>query len=295
MKKRVDIKIGYQCNNHCKFCVQGDKRDCCRDKTTQEIKVILKNSKADYQEVIFTGGEATIRPDIVELVSCSRNLGYKVHIQTNGRMFAYNDFCKMMVSKGAELFTIAIHGHNPQLHDYLTGAKGSFNQTLSGIKNLLSMGCLVFTNTVITRQNYRYLPEISDFLMGLGIYEYKLTFPHIMGSAFKNRKSIIPRKSVVSAYVRKSLEIGLKKKRRPLTEAIPFCFLGPYIDCAIENFEHEVKVFDTHLTEDFNLWRKEEGTLKADKCNRCRYFERCDGPWREYPQLYGWSEFKPVR
>lgn len=294
MQKRIDLKVGFRCNNHCKFCVQGDKRDFCPDKTSSEIKAILRNSKGNNIEIVFTGGECTIRPDIIELVTYSKSLGYKIHIQTNGRMFAYKDFCKSMVAAGAVRFTVAIHGHNAELHDYLTGAKGSFTQTLLGIKNLLSLGCLVFTNTVITKQNYRFLPGISNFLIDLGIFEYKLSFPHILGSALKNRKSVIPRKEVIAPYVKKSIEVGLKRKRRPLTEAIPYCFLGPHIDCAMENFEYKIKVFDTHMTEDFNRWRKEEGTLKGDKCKGCRYFQCCEGPWREYPQFYGWKEFKPI-
>ena len=32
--RRIDVKVGFQCNNRCRFCVQGDKRDECDDKST---------------------------------------------------------------------------------------------------------------------------------------------------------------------------------------------------------------------------------------------------------------------
>ena len=35
MSKRVDVKVGFSCNNYCKFCVQGDKRDRFEDKSTK--------------------------------------------------------------------------------------------------------------------------------------------------------------------------------------------------------------------------------------------------------------------
>jgi len=137
---RVDIKVTFKCNNHCKFCVQGDKRQWCLDKSTDEIKTILRESKGNFGEVVFTGGEPTIRADIIELVSYAKSLGYKILIQTNGRMFAYKDFCINMIKAGADVFAISIHGHKAELHDYLTSAKGSFEQSTSGIRNLLSFG-----------------------------------------------------------------------------------------------------------------------------------------------------------
>lgn len=294
MKNLIDIKLGYKCNNRCKFCVQGEKRRLGLDKTSRQIKAILRNSRSTYDEVVYTGGEATIRPDIIELVSYAKDLGFRVHIQTNARMFAYEDFCKALVRCGAGLFTVSIHGHNAELHDYLTGVKGSFEQTTQGIKNLLSLGCLVFTNTVITRQNYRFLPQIAHFLADLGVLQYNLSFPHILGRALTNRKLVVPRKKDIAPYVQKSLEIGLKKKLRPSTEAIPYCFLGKYTACASERRSKTIKVFDTKLTEDFAYWRRNEGTLKGVKCQKCRYFLCCEGPWREYPRFYGWDEFKPA-
>lgn len=147
--QRIDIKVGFKCNNRCKFCVQGSKRSRYPDKATSEIKAILRDSKGRNTEIVFTGGECTIRPDILELVSYSKGLGHNVHVQTNGRMFAYKDFCRKIKDAGAQAFTIAIHGHNPRLHDYLTGAKGAFEQVSGGIRNLLALGCFVSTNTVI--------------------------------------------------------------------------------------------------------------------------------------------------
>ena len=40
--ERVDIKTGWNCNNRCLFCVQGDKRSLYGNKTTEEVKSSLK-------------------------------------------------------------------------------------------------------------------------------------------------------------------------------------------------------------------------------------------------------------
>lgn len=293
--KHIDIKITFKCNNSCKFCVQGDKRKFYPDKTISEIKSILRDSKSDSEEVVFTGGEPTIRPDIVELVSYAKDLGYKIQIQTNGRMFAYKDFCKRIITAGADVFAISIHGHNTKLGDYLTNSEGSFEQTTLGIENLLSLGRLVVTNTVINKLNYRFLPEIANFLVDLGIPQYQFAFPHILGNALKNLNLIVPRKKEIISYLLKGIAMGRKKRRIVRVEAIPYCFLDGFEDCVCERYIIDTKVFDIEVHKSFNKWRREEGKIKGPKCKECRYFECCEGPWREYPEIFGWDEFIPVK
>jgi MoaA/NifB/PqqE/SkfB family radical SAM enzyme len=125
--KRVDIKTGFNCNNHCRFCVQGNKRTLYGSKTTEEIKKILQEAREDCDSVVFTGGELTIREDIIALVSYAKKLKFEtIQMQTNGRMFCYKEFCDEIIAAGANEFSPAIHGHTAELHDYLT-CSGKFS------------------------------------------------------------------------------------------------------------------------------------------------------------------------
>ena len=65
MGKRVDVKTGFLCNNNCLFCVQAHKKHL-GNRTTEEIKKDLKASRKRCDEVVFTGGEVTVRKDILE-------------------------------------------------------------------------------------------------------------------------------------------------------------------------------------------------------------------------------------
>jgi MoaA/NifB/PqqE/SkfB family radical SAM enzyme len=293
--KRLDIKISYSCNNACLFCVQGDKRCDVPAKPNKEIKNILRQSRKEYGEVVFTGGDPAIHPDILELVRYAKSLCYHIQIQTNGRMFFYPGFCHRMIRAGANVFAVSIHGHHAKLHDFLTGAPGSFEQTTTGIKNLIRLGQIVVTNTVINNYNYRFLPQIADYLIKIGVPQYQLAFPHIMGSALVNRSRIVPRKSKIMPYVKKAIKIGTEKRIKVLTEAIPFCFLDGFEQAAAEKYIPEAKTYGITITDDFNKWRREEGKVKGPNCVRCKHFQACEGPWKEYPELYGWKEFIPVK
>jgi len=148
----MDIKIGFRCNNHCKFCIQGNKRDIIPAKPEEEIREDLEQSlHQGIREVVFTGGEPTLHPRLLNLIRFAKGLGYKqIQIQTNGRLFAYLDFCKEATSAGVNEFGVSIHGHFAKIHDFLTSVPGSFNQVIQGIKNLKSLNQKIITNTVIT-------------------------------------------------------------------------------------------------------------------------------------------------
>lgn len=297
--QRVDIKLGFQCNNHCRFCVQGNKREKYPDKTTKEIKRILRKTQKKHQGVVFTGGEPTIRKDLPELVGYAKKLGFKIiQIQTNGRMFAYKKFCQNLIKKGANEFALALHGHNAKLHDGLTTVPGSFEQATSGIKNLKSLGQHILMNTVITKPNYKYLPQIAKLLVNLGVNQFQFAFMHINQNILHDKKlikEIVPQKSKAISYIKKGLQIGIDAGVRVMTEAIPYCFMKDYENYIAEKIIPDGSVYDADWSiEDYGKYRRTEGKIKGPNCLKCKYFKVCEGPWKEYPQIFGWGEFKPV-
>jgi len=295
--KRIDLKIGFICNNHCKFCVQGNKRSIYGNRKTEDLKKIIRKEMGGYEEIVFTGGEPTLHKDFLELVAEAKQAGFKlIQIQTNGRRFFYLSFCKQTIDAGANEFSPAVHGPNAKIHDFLTAAPGSFLQTTQGIVNIKKLGFLVMTNTVITSRNYKYLPEIAKLLVGLGVDQFQFAFPHITGSAEENKDWLIPKKTEVIKYVKKGLDIGIKSGCRVMTEAIPLCLMRGYEEYIAEKVIPEAKVFDAAVTIDnYSKYRKNSGKSKGTQCPKCKYFRICEGPWKEYPELFGWSEFKPVK
>lgn len=293
--ERIDIKTGFHCNNKCYFCVQGDKRFQWGDKTTDEIKAQLDQAIQDSANIVFTGGEVTIRKDLPELVAYARGLGFKqIQVQTNGRMLAYRKLTEALIEAGTTEFSPALHGHVPALHDYLTRAPGAFEQTSKGIKLLKRLGQTVITNSVVTRSNFRHLPDLALLLVKLGVDQFQFAFVHPVGTALENFKQIVPRMTMIEPYVKKGLLIGLRHGRRVMTEAIPYCFMKGFEPYVAEQIIPRTKIFDANFVlEDYTKFRLDEGKTKGPRCQECVYFFECEGPWREYPDEYGFDEFVP--
>ena len=297
--KRLALFVGYTCINDCRFCVAADKR-ASPDKTTEQIKQELEESYLKgAREVVLTGGECTAREDIFEIVRFTKDLGYWIiQIQTNGRMFSSIDFCKKMLSAGMNEFSPALHGHNYELHDFLTRRKGSFRQTVLGIyniKNLTQGKIRILTNTVVTKYNYKFLPQIASLLIKLGVDQYQFAFVHAMGNAYKFFEDVVPRKSDVLPYLKEGLDLGIKRGLRVMAEAIPLCLMKGYEDCVSEFYIPSTEIRERGFTiERFEEVRIKEGKIKFSQCRICKYYDICEGPWKEYPQYYGDEEFKPV-
>ncbi len=295
--KRVDVKVGFSCNNRCLFCVQGRKRFEIGDFSKEEIYKKLEESRKIADSIVFTGGEITIRKDFFELVRYAHKLKFNIiQIQTNGRMFAYKKFCEEAIKAGANEFSPALHGHKPQLHDFLTRSRGSFEQTTKAIKNLKSLNQYVLTNTVITKSNFRHLPEIAKLLVDLGVDQYQFAFVHPVGTAGEYFERVVPRMKLIEPYVKKGLDIGIAAKKVVMTEAIPYCIMKGYEDYIAEKIIPVTTIYDANfVVENYTEFRITEGKKKGPQCKKCKYYDVCEGPWREYPERYGFDEFEPVR
>jgi MoaA/NifB/PqqE/SkfB family radical SAM enzyme len=295
MSKRVDVKTGFLCNNNCIFCVQAHKKKF-GNRTTEELKKDLKASRQNCDSVVFTGGEVTIRGDLLELVSYAKELGYcTIQIQSNSRMLAYKSLCEEIIKAGANEFSPALHGHIPELHDYLTGSKGSFLQTVQAIKNLRELDQYILTNTVVTKANYRYLPDLAKLFVKLKVDQFQFAFPHAIGNADKNFDQVVPFVSMAAPYIHKGLQVGIDAGIKVMAEAMPYCVMKGYERYVSEKFIPQAEIRDV---DDFVLnWedsRKNDGKIKFPQCKKCKYDKICEGPWREYPERRGSDEFQPI-
>lgn len=91
---RIDLLISsmqkgenWNCNQKCIHCyAAGQKQACSTELSTEEWKKIIDKCKeANIPQITFTGGEPTIREDLVELVEYSK--WFVTRINTNRSTF----------------------------------------------------------------------------------------------------------------------------------------------------------------------------------------------------------------
>jgi len=271
----IDIKTGFQCNNNCKFCAQGNQRNFRNNFSTEQIKKILIENKTIFDNVVLTGGEITIRSDFLELVKFAKNCNYKnIFIQSNGRMFSYVDLCEKVAEIGVNNFYLSLHGSTPEIHDGLTRVAGSFEQTIKGIKNLINLGQKVSTNTVVTKINYMDMPNVAELLSKLNVFSFQFSFMDINSVIEKNKEEIdiiVPRYKDVKESVEKGLQIGLDFNSKCKTESFPFCSLSrKYYDCIPFKRMEDYFVRDGERTQNMTEIRNNKLKKQGEKCKQCK-------------------------
>jgi MoaA/NifB/PqqE/SkfB family radical SAM enzyme len=293
---RLDLKLGFACNSRCDFCVQGDKRARVTAQDTPELMRSLQEHRPHGDEVVFTGGEVTLRKDLEELVGAASQLGYRtIQIQTNGRLLSRMERVDGLLEAGATEFSPALHGADAATHDALTNARGSFRQTVRGIVNLRRRGARVNLNSVVVRPNADQLPDMARLFVQLEVDQFQLAFVHALGSAALNFDALVPRYRDIEEGLHLAMAIGAAAGVRCMTEAVPLCFMRGFERFVAESWMPDLSIVEPdRLVPSYAEYRKALGKVHGPPCRGCAAEDRCEGPWREYPERFGWSEFQPL-
>jgi len=166
---RMDLALTYRCNNDCPHCYNARPRNF-KELDTQSWRDIL-DQLWDYgiPHIVFTGGEPTLRADLCELIAHAEKNGQITGINTNGRRLQDQGFVKRLVDAGLDHVQITFESHDPSIHEDMVDARGAWEQTLSGLNNVLESPLFVMTNTTMLKANSPYLAETLDFLADIGV------------------------------------------------------------------------------------------------------------------------------
>jgi radical SAM protein with 4Fe4S-binding SPASM domain len=166
---RMDLAVTYRCNNDCAHCYNARERDFPELTTEQWFKVMDDLWAIGVPHIIFTGGEATLRNDLPELIAHAESNGQITGLNTNARRLSDQHYVQTLVDAGLDHVQITLESCEEKVHDEMMRAKGAFKQTVQGLKNALNSKLFVMTNTTMLRTNVHTIPATLDFLAEIGV------------------------------------------------------------------------------------------------------------------------------
>jgi radical SAM protein with 4Fe4S-binding SPASM domain len=171
---KVDLALTYGCNNACGHCYNEPDRFDMRSMSTEEWHLALdKLCQVGVPHVIFTGGEATLHPDLPDLIRYADSLGMVVGLNSNGRRMAKRTYMESLAEAGLNHVQITLASNRPEVHDAIMGAS-SFHQTVRGIENAIDSGVHCITNTTLMACNKDHTAELIHYLYDLGIRTFAM-------------------------------------------------------------------------------------------------------------------------
>ena len=287
------------------------------DELKQEIK---SYSDKGFNSIGFLGGEPTIHPNIIDLISFAKDAGFnQIHLISNGRRFSDIGFVHALISAGVTRFSVSVHSHIPEIEDSLTRVRGGLDQKIKGLKNLAQckkkglIKNIISINIVINKLNYDTVTETIKFFRSLGFTDFRLNFMRPEGRALSNFDEIGVSFSECMPAIKRILDLSRIEGFDASLEGFPLCVLKG-IDSP-EQFAGEMRdqankivYFNKtgndgkgpgrpELRKDVFSWdkrRKQELKVKGKECSLCRYDAACEGVWKGYVDRIGFGEFKPI-
>lgn len=170
---RMDLMVSamtrggaWHCNQKCLHCyAAGQPMGESRELTTAEWKDVLARLRAaNIPQVTFTGGEPTLRGDLVELVDAAQ--WFVTRLNTNGRLLT-PQLCRALAEASLDSVQVTLYAADAEAHNALVGAPG-FDETVQGIRNAVDAGLIVSVNTPLCSLNRDYAATLR-FAAALGV------------------------------------------------------------------------------------------------------------------------------
>ncbi len=269
MIRYKNVFTGSICNNDCTFCPNPTPRTA---RSRDEILEDIGRPEGAVDSLALYGGEPTLREDLVALLAEARSRGWRrFKLVTNGVPLGDQQRTLALLDAGVLVFEVKLYGHAPELHDALTGRRGSLYETIQGLVNVRSAqvgaGSRPFLHfrVGVTAANYPHLSQILVFGMQLEAdrFTFRLEDPSL---------------SLAEAgpYIKRAMDTGMVNSLWTQTERVPLCLMDGY--------EH-------HVREAFAP--AEEERLRVQTCAECA-FQTCDGAWKPYVDAHPSAELLPV-
>lgn len=170
---RMDLMVsamekdgGWHCNQKCLHCyAAGQPMGETPELSTEQWKTALALlRKANIPQVTFTGGEPTLRSDLVELVQAAA--WFVTRLNTNGRLLT-PELCAGLYEASLDSVQVTLYSAEGNIHNQLVGVNG-FSDTVQGIRHAVDAGLIVSVNTPLCSLNTHYA-ETLRFAHSLGV------------------------------------------------------------------------------------------------------------------------------
>lgn len=154
----AQIELTRKCNQNCCFCFQGCKSNNeYNDLSLDEWKLIIKKLKSLGVNILnFSGGEVFLYSDFIELLDFSKNLGFKIVVNTNGTIDVTD------AVKYIDELIFSIHGL-PSTHNLIVGNTSSFNKIEKNVSIANSSKTSILINMTIIKENFNEIEAVFNY------------------------------------------------------------------------------------------------------------------------------------
>lgn len=294
--RNLQIEVTSRCNERCIHCyipcsdkekeLSIPKKDC--------LQIIDQFSSMGGLFISFTGGEALLHKDIIELIEYARHKDLEVALQSN-LMSLTDGQVECLKELNLARVQVSLYSMNPKIHDQITTIKGSFHKTISAIQKLHEAKVPLWIAFPLMKANKDCYKDIRNYATTIGA---KLVVDMIIMARSDNSTDNLSNRlnlSEIDAVIRDVISFdtsrietenseNANRKNEPLCgagiSALYICSNGDVIPCVGWNSMKAGNIYETPLNQIWEqslvLKKLRQTTLSHyKKCSNCEALDHC--------------------
>lgn len=154
-----------KCNLSCLHCYSSRLPSRQELGCSEAVNLVESAAKAGVKHIGFTGGEAFLRPDAMDLMRLASKLGMTISVVTNGSMLS-EDMVKELAKY--KVFTIlSIDGVTKEIHEKIRG-RGSWDFAVAAAEKMRRLGVRFSVVMALNQFNYTHASQYIAWARDLG-------------------------------------------------------------------------------------------------------------------------------
>jgi AdoMet-dependent heme synthase len=185
--EQAPFTIAWEVTRACVFsCVHcradAQRRRDPRELTTEEgFGLIDRLAEFGSPILVFTGGDPMMRRDLFDLISYADEAGLRCSLTPTATSSPTRQRLRLAALAGVRRIALSLDGPDPEVHDAFRKVEGSWERTMTILRNAQEVGLSTQVNTTVTTHNVHLLPEMVQFVEDVGAVQWSVFFLVPMG------------------------------------------------------------------------------------------------------------------
>lgn len=162
------FELTYRCNARCIHCYEEHCASSAGELTFEEVCRALDELRSmNTMQVTFTGGEVSMRRDFIDICRYATQLGFVVHVYTNGSGFS-NDELEALAAMDLGSVSVSLYAPDAASHDAITRLPGSFGRAHATLAFFKRLGVRTCVKTILLSKTLPGMRELIDLVAAEG-------------------------------------------------------------------------------------------------------------------------------
>lgn len=289
----LDVILGYDCNVACDYCTISPEMRTRSMPTPAVLKALREGRAGGFDAVSFTGGEPTIRGDVLGLIKAAKALGFSsIKVQSNGLLLSVPQNLDRLIEAGMTRLHVSVHTHDETAYETMVRRGGTWSHMRDALALAVTRPIEVVADLIITSDTYARLPEAVKWVGALGVREVHLWYVSLTDGNRENVASL-PAMREVMPSMHEAIAVGEALGIEVRSLHVPRCLLGPWVSHAYDPGADRVRVVSPDAIFDLKDSRL-AGRQHAPQCEGCVHRAVCPGIREDYLERFGVGEFVAV-